>query len=561
MDVRDALHLSAGRGLDRLLAAEVDAVTVRLGCADPNGLHTQVSLAARRIAHALDLTLRAPRRSAPQRGVLGRRPRRPQLRPAGHGLIVHDGEVGLERGEVADDPLTGLRAAALAAREGLTLSPITAENLGARAVPLPQPWPEPARDALLGFLGAGPGLLVVWEALDLAGCVDVWLPEWRRIRARPQHNPVHRHTVDRHCVQAVAETQRHLNGVDRPDLLLLAALLHDIGEVPGAGTEHPRVGSPVARGIAERIGFVPADAEIVALLVAEHLTLAELATRRDHTDPGTARAPLAAVRGRRDVLTLLRCLTEADARAAGPAVWSPWRASLINALADRVDQTLVDPGHRVEAAEPVDAGLAWSVRLGDRPQVRAEPRPGGVQLLIATRDRLGLFGDVAGLLAAHGLGVRSAVLHTVEQVAVGTWWLDMEGVDDLLDLALLVQQLQRLDAGDRRPLAGVRRRETRSRTASEAARSSRESPVRVDVVSGASASAGVLEVRTRGRPGLLYAVGQALGDLGLSIRSAHMSTLAGQAIDTFYLVESDGSRPSQERERGAATALLAAAGC
>ena len=555
LDVRDALHLSAGRALDRLLAGEVDAVASRLGCPDGDELHTEVSLAARHIAQALDLTLRAARQAAPQRRLLGHRHGRgPRLRQAGHGLIVHAGEVGLGRGDVADDPLTGLRVAALAAEEGLTVSPVTADNLGARATALPQPWPEAARDALLRFLSAGPDLLVVWEALDLAGCVTGWLPEWQHIRARPQHNPLHRHTVDRHCVQTVVEAHRHLTRVDRPDLLLMAALLHDIGKVPGTGAEHPRHGAPVARQIAERMGFAVADTDLVARLVAEHLTLAELATRRDHADPATTDRLVEAVQGRGDVLTLLHCLTEADARAAGPAAWSPWRASLINALAAQVGQTLSDPGRRLDPTALVDLGLARSVRLDGRPRVRAEPRTGGVQLTIAAPDRLGLFGDTAGLLASHGIKVRSAVLHTVAELAVDTWRVDIERVDELPDSALLVQQLQRLQAGDRAPLARVRRREARSDASPVGSREAE-----VDLVRGASASASVVEVRTPDRTGLLYALGHAVADIGLSIRSAHASTLAGQAVDTFYLTEAAGARPTSDREQVAIAALLAAA--
>ena len=66
------------------------------------------------------------------------------------------------------------------------------------------------------------------------------------IRARPQHNPVHRHTVDRHLVQTVAEVRRYLTRVDRPDILLLACLFHDIGKLPGAGVHHAARGAPIA---------------------------------------------------------------------------------------------------------------------------------------------------------------------------------------------------------------------------------------------------------------------------------------------------------------------------
>lgn len=300
--------------------------------------------------------------------------------------------MGLARVETADDPLAGLWVGALAASEGLTISPVTAENLGARVSPLPDPWPEAGRDAFVTMLASGPNLLPVWEALDLAGCIACWLPEWTPVRARPQHNPLHRHTVDRHSVQTVVEAHRFLTRVERPDLLLLAALLHDIGKLPGAGAQHPAVGAPIARAAVDRIGLSSEDADLVALLVREHLTLAELATRRDHADPKTQDALVAAVDGRSEVLTLLRFLTEADARAAGPAAWSPWRASLISSLADQVEGMLVDGGpddHAVDLSRLVDVGLARSVALDGRPRVRVEPRPGGAELLIARRTGSG----------------------------------------------------------------------------------------------------------------------------------------------------------------------------
>ncbi|HEY0238774.1 MAG TPA: [protein-PII] uridylyltransferase, partial [Friedmanniella sp.] len=544
LDVRDALHLTSGRAVDRLLATEVDEVAQLLGFADPDDLRREVSLGARRIAHAVDLTVRAARQSVPQRRVLsfGRRERRPEYRTAEHGLIVTGsqgtGEVGLARVDTADDPLAGLWVGALAAREGLTISPVTAENLGARVSPLPDPWPEAARDAFVTMLASGPSLLPVWEALDLAGCITCWLPEWSPIRARPQHNPVHRHTVDRHSVQTVVEAHRHLTQVDRPDLLLLAALLHDIGKLPGAGVRHPAVGAPIARAAVDRIGLTSEDADLVALLVREHLTLAELATRRDHADPKTQDALVAAVEGRSDVLALLRFLTEADARAAGPAAWSPWRASLISSLADQVEGMLVDgqPEDRsVDLSRLVDLDLAHAVARDGRPRVRVEPRTGGAEVLIAAPDRLGLFSDTAGLLAAARVQVRAAVLHTVDGVSVNTWRIDKERVGDLPDAAYLATQLERLAAGDRGALEPVRRRESRAQPS--------PAQVHVEAVGGASESASVLEVRTGDRSGLLWALGASLSDAGLSIRSAHVSTLAGQAIDTFYVTEPDGRHP------------------
>jgi len=555
LDVRDALHLTAGRCLDRLLASEIDGAAAQLGYAEPDDLHREVSMAARRVGHAVDLTVRAARQVIPQRRVLSfaKRERRPEYTPAEHGLIIHQGEVGLARTTQADDPVTGLWAGALAARRGLVLSPVTADNLGQHQPSLPTPWPEPAREALLEMLSAGPGLVGVWEALDLAGCITGWIPAWESIRARPQHNPIHRHTVDRHSVQTVAEAQRHLSQVERPDILLLASLFHDIGKIPGAGVGHAVVGAPIARACVEAIGLGATDADLVELLVREHLTLAHLATKRDHGDPATVDALVRAVQGRADILDLLRYLTESDARAAGPAAWTPWRAQLINGLADQVEGMLSDGGHRVEVTRLVDVGLARSVRLDGRPRIRVESQPGGIQLVVATKDRLGLFSDTAGLLASHGVPVRSAMLNTVEGVAVNTWRVDVQVAGELPDPAFLIKQLERLEGGDRNVLDPVRRREARAQ------RGGMARPF-VELFADASATATVVEVRTPDRTGLLYALGDALSQAQLSIRSAHIATVAGQAIDTFYLTEADGSRPSERRSQQAVSTLTAAAG-
>lgn len=558
LDVRDALHVTSGRPLDRLVAGEAADVAAMLGDDDTDALHRRVSLAARRIGHAVDLTVRAARQAVPERRVLSfvRRERKPVYTSAPHGLIIASGEVGLGRDTSPATPLLGLRAGALAAQRGLVLSPVTVANLGAHSPAMESPWPDAARDALYQMLSTGKNLIPVWEALDLSGCIVGWIPSWRLISAQPQHNPLHRHTVDRHSVQTVAEAHVHLTQVERPDLLLLAALFHDIGKVPGAGADHAAAGAPVAREAVTAMGLDSADADLVERLVRHHLTLAELATRRDHADPATVDALISAVDGRAEVLNLLTRLTESDARAAGPAAWSPWRAQLIGSLANRVQGLLVGEERTSNDLAQADGGLSRLVAADGRPRLRLDTTAtaGGVQLVVAARDRLGLFSEIAGLLASHRVSVRSAVLSTAEGVALNTWTLVEDDMSDLPDPALLVEQLERLERGDTSVLSPVRRREARAHAAATLPR-----PY-VEVLRQASDSAMVVEVRTTDRSGLLYALGSALSEQRLCIRSAHVSTLAGQAIDTFYATEPDGSRPNAERERCATQALLKAAG-
>ena len=141
----------------------------------------------------------------------------------------------------------------------------------------------------------------------------------------------------------------------------------------------------------------------------------------------------------------------------------------------------------------------------------------------------------------------------MEGVAVNTWRLDKMKLGDLPDPAFLSKELERLETGDQSMLAAVQRREARVRAKSQPTR-----PY-VHLVPEASEGAAVIEVRTVDRTGLLYALGRALAAARLSIRSAHISTLAGQAIDTFYVIEADGRRPDAARTAVAVDTLTAAA--
>jgi [protein-PII] uridylyltransferase len=554
LDVRDALHAVTGRGVDRLLLPEQDAVAVACGLSDADELLARVSDAARTIAYAVDITVRRARQALPSRR-LRPGPRRPRLRPLGHGLVEHDGEVVLGVGvNATEDPVLPLRAAATAVRAGLPLSPVTVDHLARDCPPLPEPWPASARESLVSMIAGGQALIPVWESLDRAGLIARWIPEWAGVRNRPQRNAVHRHTVDRHLVETAVMIQGALRDVSRPDLLVLAALLHDLGKLPGT-LDHSATGAPLAARVAKRVGLAPGDCEVVERLVREHLTLIELATRRDPDDARTVESLVEAVAGRTEVLEMLRALTEADAVAVGSVAWTSWRARLVDDLTARARTALrgEDPPGPAPIG-PAETELVKAVMSEGRPRVAIAPMDEMHTITVVAGDRPGLLADIAGVLAGFRLTVKSALVRTVStetgDVAVDTWWVD-SGSGDPPSPATLETALRRLGEGDRSVLDRQARREAGYRV-----RGSAPARPRVVLLPGASADATVLEVRAADRPGLLHAIGAALAAVRVDLRSAPVATHAGQAVDVLYVSEPGGGQLSPPRVAETVSALV-----
>lgn len=542
LDVRDALHDLHGRGSDRVGPDTWEDLAAGVGAVDAHEAQVRVRRAGRRLAHISRLTWQRTE-ALLDRPRTRRGPRGPRLDPVAPGVAVAGGEVVPDRtARPREDPLLLLRAAAEAAERGLVLPPGTAARLARDGARLPTLWPDEARRLLVRLLAAGPGLLPVWETLDETGAIDTVLPEWEDIRLLPHASVIHRFTVDRHVVETCIEASRLVRQVARPDLLLLAALLHDIGKARLG--DHSVVGEPVARAVAERIGLPPADADLVGRLVRHHLLLARTATTRDPADPATAVA-VAGVVPSVDALDLLHALTEADARATSAQAWSQWRAGLVRRLVARTRAVLVGPAGPDPALGPPEGAVAVPAEVlrGASPvAVTVAAATDGSRVTVVAPDRIGLLADVAATLALQRVPVRAARAWAQGDIGVSEW----EVADGHLDAAVLRQRLLALAGGAPRPDPALVEGRPSRRPVLE--------PV-VVVRPDASATATVLEVRVDDRPGVVHLVCAALAGMDLSVRSAHVSTVGPQAVDVFYVQEPGAGPLSETRAASAAHAV------
>ncbi|MFF4448585.1 [protein-PII] uridylyltransferase [Streptomyces sp. NPDC001502] len=573
LDARDALHLVTGRATDRLSLQEQDQVAAQLGLLDADALLREVYEAARVVAYAGDVTwrevgrvLRARAARPRLRGLLGTRGDRAAAAraPLAEGVVESDGEAVLALAARPDrDPVLALRFAAAAAQAGLPVSLHAVRRLAAQGKPLPVPWPSEAREQLLTLLGAGEPTVAVWEALEAEGLITRLLPDWERVRCRPQRNPVHTWTVDRHLIETAVRASALTRRVGRPDLLLMAALLHDIGK--GWPGDHSVAGETIARDVAARVGFDPHDVAVLGALVRHHLLLIDTATRRDLDDPATVRAVAEAV-GSVGTLEILHALTEADALATGPAAWSAWRGSLVADLVARVAAVL--RGTAPAAGEPEiptteqERLAVEALRTGEPVlalQARQEDDAVGVDLVVAVPDQPGVLPAVAGVLALHRLTVRAADLRSMElpdrlgEVLVLRWRVAAE-YGALPQAARLRTDLVRALDGSLDVPAKLADREA----AYPRRRGVVPPPPRVTVVPDVSSLATVLEVRAPDAVGLLHRIGRALESAGVRVRSAHVSTLGANAVDTLYVTTPEG-KPLDPANATALAGLVAAA--
>ena len=529
LSARVELQRRTGRHSDVLLLEEQDAVSAALGFDDADVFMRALSTAARTIAWVSDELWFRVRSSLD--GPTRRKLRRDEK--ALVGVVVRDGSVALAAGaEPANDPYLVLRVAVTAARNDARIERTTLDRL-AESKPLTTPWSEEARRLFVELFLAGRPAVQVVETLDQRGLWEPIFPEWSVIRCRPQRNAYHRFTIDRHLCEAAANSAALVDRVDRPDLLVVGTLLHDIGK--GRPGDHTDVGVELIAEIAPRMGFDEGDTLILQQMCRHHLLLPDTATRRDLSDDGTISFVAESV-GTLTCLRLLDALTEADSLATGTAAWGSWKAELVGVLVDRVGHVL--SGGSV--ADATDSGFPTSHQRDLLAQRRRIIEAVDDQIVVISPDRPGLFSRVAGVLSLNGLTVLEAAAHSAENQMALEQFRVQSNFDSEIPWDRVIRDLEKALDGR---LALAARLEERAKTY----RRPRRLPglvthPEVIVDNGLSHEATVLEVRAPDGVGVLWRITRALHELDLDITSAKIQTIGTDAVDSFYVRDSEGRK-------------------
>ena len=468
-------------------------------------------------------------------------------------------------------------------------------------------------DALLDLRDAAqPSALEVMHQL---GILSALMPDWAPCTARVQHDLYHVYTVDQHQLYAVAMQKRIARGelaeahplatelwrdVQRPAPLLLGTLLHDVGKPLGKG--HAEKGAVITGRIARRLGLADADVQLAELLVRQHLTMSHLSQRRDLSDPDVV-ARFAEHVVNDEQLVQLYLLTLCDTAMTAPDNLTAWKDGLLRDLmlrtrayfrGDSVPEAGRDePSARAKIVQQLDdvpdartlvdgidprllgqitpRQAARHVRLlsGARTkqppvalEVHCYPMKGHSELAIVAPDAPGVLATIAGALTANRVDVLGAVVGHVDlgarRLVLDTFYVrDLKGeaiTDDDARWQRLAGDLRDLLAGSPDPTAVAALIAKRRPKSGMPARVTPGVATEIRLHDD-STQATIVEVFTRDRVGVLYAITQTLAELGLDISLAKVSTEGEKVADVFYVTRG-GERITDEQQREVILARL-----
>ena len=529
-------------------------------------------------------------------------------RPIGEGFYVLKGELVVpDESVIEKDPSRLMKMFEYAQKQGVALS-LRAKSLIRRNLDLVNDKFRRNREVNASFfniLRSDKGTAETLRLMHHLQFLNRFIPEFERIYCKVQHDLYHIYTVDIHSLFAVEEFIRLWKGehaenlqvlsqvareVDKRELLIMAILMHDIGK--GEGGHHAEKGADMLSTVSRRMGLSKEDSERLDFLVRHHILFAHIAQRRDLNDEKMI-VHFARQMETSENLKMLYLLTYADIKAVGPDVWTEWKASLTQELYEKAFQVLERGDFRLEASServrkvkrqviellsdelPLAAikeelkAMTTRHLLSNTPKVLAEhvrvlqslekmtvvtrlehEHEGGYsRYTICTLDVPGLFSMITGVMAANGMNILGAQIHTSSNGKA----LDILQVNAPQGFVITDEnRWNRVDEDLRQVLEGqvnVRSLvEKRQRVTPLVERPRPRFPTRVEIDNEVSADYTVIDIYTHDKVGLLYRITSTLTELGLYIGISKISTKVDQVADVFYVKDIFGHKVTSERK-------------
>ena len=622
--VRNELHYLVNRPVDVLSRNLQPAVAHNLGFGERSVsrrlekfmrklyLHARdIYLINRTLEQRLALQPAAPGRLQFIRGLIPRR--KPAEEPVVDGFKFIDRHIHAATPRVfRDQPRRLMRVFLHAQQRGLRLHPDLAQLIRNQLSLADHAFlrDEHVRETFLTILSQRGNVAPVLRQMHEVGLLGKYIPEFGKLTCLVQHEFYHQYTADEHTLVCLEKLDRvweakeepyfHYSqlfqSLERPFLLYLALLLHDVGKVDGHG-KHAIVSSQHAGRVAIRLGLDGSATHTLQLVIENHLLMASTSQRRDLEDSAVIRAFAKQIQST-EALAMLTLHTFADSLATSDKLWNDFKDSLLWSLHTKAMVVLSGGTEFIRAEAVLRELLAEEVRrslpgriteeellahFGTLPpryyQIHTaveiirdlilvhrflhlqlaeeqnalepvvdwhnEPDRGHTVVKVCTWDRAGLFSYLTGSLSAAGINILSAQIFTRSDAIV----LDTFFVTDAKTGALVTREerehfetlLGRVLTGETVDFTALISRETAIRTPYLSYEGDRM-PTQVNFDNEASETRTAIEVETEDRVGLLHAITQALAALELNITAAKIVTEKGAAIDTFYVTEPDGQK-------------------
>jgi [protein-PII] uridylyltransferase len=477
---------------------------------------------------------------------------------------------------------------------------------------------EHVRETFLTILGQRGNVAPILRTMHETDLLGKYLPEFGKLTCLVQHEFYHQYTADEHTLMCLEQLDRIWKAKDplyasytplfqkleRPYLLYLGLLLHDVGKSEGHGN-HSEVSAELALRVAKRLGLDGSATHTLRLLIENHLLMASTSQRRDLDDQAVIRKFAKQVQNP-EILALLTVHTFVDSEATSDKLWNGFKDSLLWTLHHKAMRLMSGGTEFVRAEEKQRELLMEEVRglmptpLSDEeleahfgtlparyfqihnarevlddvllthrfmrllildqespltPVVNWHNQPdrGCNAVKVCTWDRAGLFRKIAGSLSAAGLNILSAQIFTrSDGIVLDTFYVNdartgnlagqeqREGFEQVINKAL---------TGEEVDFHTLIARQKNTRTIYQAYTGERI-PTRIYFDNDSSDTRTVIEIETEDRIGLLYTISQQLSDLELDISGAKIHTEKGAAIDSFYVREIGGVKVlAPERHR------------